>query len=232
MLATASGSWEDESLDFKTNLPPQPLALGKTLKLLLAFANTPRNRDAYVIYGLSEKSPLGRQHIGADVFPPKEQIEHLIHEYTDLKDIVVDSEYSLNGYRTPFIVVPLQFSGPYLPKKPFRQAPKALDPRLCYMRAGSRIITADEVERRKMRTWGTWFLDGRYVSSTSDLAGILRRTFPHILSLEERPDLLRFVIAHSFQDSIGSHPRGRRPREPSRESSRRAGCGKSARPVR
>ena len=71
-LASATGTWEDQHSDFKLELLNTANALGKVLKLLLAFSNTPRNRDAYIIYGVTERSPVGYAHVGAGQFPAKD----------------------------------------------------------------------------------------------------------------------------------------------------------------
>ncbi len=162
---------------------------------------------AYVIYGVSESAERNREHVGATVFPGKEHLEQLIQEYTALEGIVVDSEFTLDGRRTPYIVVPLQYNGPYAARKPFSQARKGINPDLLYMRIGSRTATAGELERRKMASWETWFLDGRYVSSVADLEALIRSSVPGIVGIEGKGDYVRFQVLHTASDTFGKQKR-------------------------
>jgi hypothetical protein len=206
-LASAKGIWEDHALDFKRELPSQPRGLAKALKLILAFANTPRNRDAYIIYGVSEDSEKGQEHIGVSEFPAKERLEQLIREYTDLEGVIVDADYMLGDKRTPYIMVPLQYQGPHRLKKSFAQAPRVIDPSSIYLRAGSHTVIARELEQRKMKDWDTWFWDGRYVSSINELETILKGTFSGLRSIKHVHGYLRFEALHTVSDNLGDHKR-------------------------
>jgi hypothetical protein len=178
-MACANGPWEGRYLDFKMTLDSgDRSAFGKMLKLLLAFANTPRNREAYIIYGVRENEGSA-EHVGVDSFPAQEQIEQLIREYTDLDGVVVDTDFELAGKRTPYVAVPLQYrDGPYCLKRNLRDATHIVRPGRVYLRNGSCIALAGERERLRKKGWSTWFLDGRYVSNTDEMRRMLEGVLP------------------------------------------------------
>lgn len=205
-VACASGPWEGRYLDFKEKLDGSRAGLGKMLKLLLAFANTPRNRDAYIIYGVTDRDRPVR-HVGVESFPSKEQIEELCREYTDLEGIVVDSEFSIGPKRTPFLVIPIQFTGPYRLKRELRDARDVVKPSRVYFRNGSCIAVAGERELLRMKEWDTWALDGRYVSSIDELQRELGRIFPTYSNSEIRDGYIRRTFTHISEDEFGRNRR-------------------------
>src|SRR5215469_3571134 len=156
-LACSKGRWEEPSLDFKRQLDPSMSSIAKLFKLLLAFANTLRNHEAYVIYGVSEENDAARAHVGVNDFPSRERIEQLLREHTNRENVVVDSDFILHGKRTPYISVPLQYRGPCRLTKPLSGAGKKIASDLIYMRSGSHIVLAGKFEEKKMEDWTTWF---------------------------------------------------------------------------
>src|SRR5438094_10484102 len=100
LMANSRGGWEGTHTDFKRELPNKPRDLAKLLKHILAFANTPRRTDAYIIFGVNEEKQRGIfEHVGAreSEFPSRERIDDFIHQYTRLSNIFVDSAFYING---------------------------------------------------------------------------------------------------------------------------------------
>jgi hypothetical protein len=202
-LACAKGIWEGRYLDFKQDLD-EHWGVQKLLKLLLAFANTPRARESYVIYGVTDKDRPVR-HIGVESFCSREHIEQYIREYTDLREVVVDVDFTIEGKRTPFIAIPLQFEeGPHRLKRELRIGRRVLETSLVYIRNGSSIAVAGEREICRMEgDWTSWCLDGRYAKSLKQLDELIGKTFPDRLFTEDRGDHVRFAFRYLTDDRFG-----------------------------
>ena len=158
----SQGGWEGAHTDFKRELGSTTRDLGKLLKHVLAFSNTPRRTDAYIIFGVNEDKDTGTfQHVGTPDhgFPQPERINDIIHQYTHLKDIVIDAHYVLDGKRTPYILIPLQYEGPYRLSQPFHGLAESGE---IFCRYGSSSARATERDIHHMSDWPTWFLDCRY----------------------------------------------------------------------
>ena len=77
-IASTGGGWEGAHTDFKTELGTKTRDLEGLLKHLLAFANTPRRTDAYIIYGVHEnKDERIFEHVGVskEGFPTPERLD-------------------------------------------------------------------------------------------------------------------------------------------------------------
>jgi hypothetical protein len=208
-ILNARGGWEGTHTDFKAQLASTPKDLAKLLRHILAFANTPRRTDAYIIFGVTEH----KQHqtfthtgIGDAGFPAAQRIEALVHEYTTLRDIVVDAHCVLDNKRTPYVVIPLQYEGPYSVSRKLTAVPSGLPPNQVYCRYGSSSLRATERDLRRMRTdWARWFLDCRYEQTATSLIAALDRRFPRHTQLADAGDYVRVVYESDLHDEFGTH---------------------------
>lgn len=201
----AQGGWEGAHTDFKRELGSTTRDLGKLLKHVLAFSNTPRRTDAYIIFGVSEDKDTGTfQHVGtpAQGFPQPERINDIIHQYTHLKDIVIDAHHVLDGKRTPYILIPLQYEGPYRLSQPFHGLGESGE---IFCRYGSSSARATERDIHHMSDWATWFLDCRYEQTPTSLMEILANRFPRHTSLAEYDGCVRLFYESKFTDAFGTH---------------------------
>jgi hypothetical protein len=112
LMATSQGGWEGAHTDFKRELGNKQRDYGKLVKHLLAFANTPRRAEAYLIFGFEEDKIQSRfVHLGitGTEFPAKETIEQIVAACTKLEGLLVDSHFTYDGKRTPYLVIPIQY---------------------------------------------------------------------------------------------------------------------------
>ena len=82
--------------------------LGKLIKHTLAFANTPRRTDAYIVFGVQENKELGKfEHVGVPEqgFPNHERVNDIIKNHTLLEDIFIDANFLLNEKTSPLILL-------------------------------------------------------------------------------------------------------------------------------
>src|SRR5262249_27235486 len=159
--------------DFKLELGTKLRDYAKLVKHMLAFANTPRRTDAYIIFGVIEdRNRNVFEHVGIPDkgFPSKETIEQVVHAYTRLENVLVDSHFSLDGKFTPYVVIPMQYEGPHSVTRTMNPGPGAINPEEIFRRYGSRSVRATPRDVLRMRAdWGTWFLDGRYEKNATSL---------------------------------------------------------------
>jgi hypothetical protein len=208
LMAKAHGGWEGTHNDFKRELGTTHRDYAKLIRHLLAFANTPRRTDAYIIYGVNENKDIKLfEHIGVTVdgFPPPETIEQLVHHYTRLKDVYVDAHYTLDGKRTPYLVIPLQYEGPHFLTQTLNPGPGAIHPRDIFCRYGSRSVRATERDLLRMNSdWGAWFLDCRYEKSATSLSTVLEKRFPKYRQLEDIGPCVRLVYESLISNEFGT----------------------------
>ena len=210
-VAMSQGGWEGTDTDFKKELGSTPKNFAKTLKHILAFANTPRRWSAYIIFGVEEDESQPRifKHVGipAGGFPSPERIEQLVRDYTEpVVDITVDAYYELNGKCTPYIVIPLQEEGPYVLARAVKQAVQTVDSKVVFRRYGGQSMQATERDVRRMREdWTAWFLDCRYEKTSRSLRQLLANRFPRHEVIEDKRDYVRMVYESTIQDEFGSH---------------------------
>lgn len=208
-MANSQGGWEGTHNDFKRQMASTPRDLAKLIKHILAFANTPRRTDAYIVFGVNEDKDRGVfEHVGIpdQGFPSPERIYAHIHEYTSLRDVIIDAHYVLDGKHTPYIVIPLQYRGPYAVSRPIHGAPTAVGTDEIYCRYGSSSVRAAERDVRRMRAdWDTWFLDCRYEKNATSLIGVLTKRFPAHTTLVDSGDYVRLVYDSEITDEFGTH---------------------------
>jgi hypothetical protein len=205
-IAASQGGWEGTHTDFKWELGSKQRDLSKLLKHILAFANTPRRTDAYIIFGVSEDKVGGVfDHVGVaeDGFPSSERIDDLVRQYTTLRDVFVDSHFVLNGKRTPYIVIPIQSEGPHKMTRAFYGT---LDPSEVFCRSGSSSVRATDRDVLRMQnSWETWFLDCRYESNSTSLMNSLAKRFPERSCLQNSGSHVRLIYDSASNDEFGSH---------------------------
>jgi hypothetical protein len=202
-LAVSHGGWEGTHTDFKRKLESQPRDLAKVMRHILAFANTPRRTDAYIIFGVNEDKTIKIfEHVGVDSegFPLKERLDELVRHYTKLKGVLVDDSFVVDGKRTPYIAIPMQYEGPYT----LTQSLPGLDAGVVYCRYGSLSAPAtDRDERRMAEDWDTWFLDCRYAESATSLIAALHTRFPAATSLRDMGRYIRLTYNSNVTDEFG-----------------------------
>ena len=205
-MANSQGGWEGTHTDFKKELGAAARDIGKLLKHVLAFANTPRRTDAYLIFGVNEDKPSGTfEHVGIpdQGFPPPERINDILHQYTKLKDIFVDAHYVLDGKPTPYIAIPLQYDGPYTLSQSYHGIGEEHE---IFCRYGSSSTRATERDIHRMQTeWATWFLDCRYEKTPTSLMAALASHFPRHTSLTETDGHIRLLYESKVTDAFGTH---------------------------
>src|SRR2546427_13128150 len=106
--AALHGGWEGTHTDFKRQMGPTPKEIGKLIRHMLAFTNTPRRTDAFIIFGVDQDKSRGvftHYGITPGSFPSRDKLESLIHEHTTIRDFVVDDLHIVDGRVTPYIVV-------------------------------------------------------------------------------------------------------------------------------
>jgi hypothetical protein len=207
LMARTQGGWEGSHTDFKLESGTKIRNYAKLIKHLLAFANTPRSTDAYVIFGVHEdKHRSVFEHVGitGKNFLSKETIEQLIHEYTRLQNTFVDAHFSLDDKWTPYIVIPMQYEGPQTVTRTMNPGPGALSPGEIFWRYGSRSVRATPRDVTRMQSdWGTWFLDGRYEENATALLNSLKTRFPKYLQLQDIGPCIRLVYNTSIDGPFG-----------------------------
>ncbi len=208
-LAQAQGGWEGTHTDFKNALESNPRSHAKLLKHVLAFANTPRRTDAYIIFGVNEDKHLRVfEHTGVSEsgFPAPETIYNLLRHYTTLSDVFVDAYFMLNGKLTPYVTIPLQYEGPYALSRSLQGAPDILAAGEIVCRYGSSSTRATERDVHRMQSdWGTWFLDCRYEKSAKSLVDTLGKRFPNHMALEDKGPYVRMVYGSAITDEFGTN---------------------------
>jgi hypothetical protein len=209
LIAQSGGGWESTHTDFKRELGTKQRDFAKLLKHVLAFANTPRRTDAYIIFGVEEdKERNVFTHVGVSEggFPSPETVEQILHDYTKIKDSYVDSHYLLDGKRTPYIVIPLQYEGPHSLTRTINAGPGAVNPTEIYCRYGSRSVRANERDVSRMRSdWATWFLDCRYEKNASSLTSLLAKRFSKRIYLKDIGPCVRLIYNSTINDEFGSN---------------------------
>jgi hypothetical protein len=204
-MANSQGGWEGTHTDFKREQGSTYRDLGKLVKHILAFANTPRRTDAYLIFGVTEdKDRAVFEHVGIPDggFPSPERIYDIVHQHTKIRDLFVDAHLVLDGKRTPYIVIPLQYEGPYSLLQDFHGSLA----REVFCRYGSSSARATERDVRRMqKDWATWFLDCRYEKSPTSLITLLSKRFPNHSTLVQLSDYVRLVYQSSIRDDFGTH---------------------------
>jgi Cdc6-like AAA superfamily ATPase len=204
-IALSQGGWEGTHTDFKRELVSKQKDLAKLLKHILAFANTPRRTDAYIIFGVSEDKTEGVfSHVGAaeDGFPTSERIDDLVRQYTTLRDVFVDSHFVLEGKRTPYITVPIQYEGPHKMTRAFYGT---FDPSEIFCRYGSSSVRATDRDVLRMQnSWETWFLDCRYEQNATSLMNSLAKRFPQRDSLVDSGSHVRLIYESVSSDEFGT----------------------------
>jgi hypothetical protein len=208
LMAKSQGGWEGTHNDFKRELGTKSRDFAKLMKHMLAFANTPRRTDAYIIFGVDEdKNRKWFEHVGVldKGFPPSETIEQLVHDYTKLRDVFVDSHYMLDGKRTPYVVVPIQYEGPHSVIHTLNPGPGAVNPRDIFCRYGSRSVRATDRDVSRMQSdWETWFLDCRYEKSATAISNVLLKRFPRCRHLQDLGPCVRLVYDSSISNEFGT----------------------------
>ncbi|MBZ5525322.1 MAG: NACHT domain-containing protein [Acidobacteriia bacterium] len=206
LMANRQGGWEGTHTDFKTELGSTSRDLAKLFKHILAFANTPRRTDAYLIFGVKEDKASGRfDHIGVavDGFPQAERIYELLHHYTRLRDIFIDAAYEVDGKRTPYICIPLQDEGPQTVLHPF---PGGIDVQEVFWRRGSSSARATDRDILRMRSdWERWCLDCRYEKTATSLINTLSKRFPNHKVLLDLGPCVRLIYDSAINDELGMH---------------------------
>lgn len=206
-IMNTAGGWEGTHTEFKRELDSKPRDLAKLFKHILAFANTPRRTDAYIIFGVEEDKEQGTfKHVGVPDhgFPSAERINALIHEYTSFKDVLIDRNFELDGKRTPYVSIPLQYDGPYTLSRLFEGASAILSPDTVYCRYGSSSLVAPERDaRRMMADWGQWFLDYRYEKDATALMGVLAKRFPRYARLSDEGSHVHLEYDSEMSDEFG-----------------------------
>lgn len=76
---------ESETLDFKREFPALPTDMAKSefIKDIIAFYNTPRTEDAYIIYGVEDNN-------GVAVLPPRGLAIQAPYDEANLQQLVKD----------------------------------------------------------------------------------------------------------------------------------------------
>jgi hypothetical protein len=209
LVAKSQGGWEGTHTDFKRELGSKPRDSAKLIKHILAFSNTPRRTDACIIFGVNEdKHRRIFEHVGTSEkgFPEQETIEQLVHHYTRLKDVVIDSHFILDGKRTPYVLIPLQYDGPHSVVQILNPGPGAIYPRDIFCRYGSRSERASDRDQLKMQTqWETWFLDCRYEKNATSLSAVLEKHFPKRRHLQDIGPCIRLVYDSIISNEFGTH---------------------------
>src|ERR1019366_34223 len=198
-MANSQGGWEGTHTDFKRELGSKARDLGKMLKHILAFANTPRRTDAYLIFGVNEDKDSGIfEHVGLSDqgFPAADRINDIVHQYTHLREIVIDVHHVLDGKRTPYIAIPLQYEGPYTLSQAFHGVGEAND---IFCRYGTSSVRATERDIHRMRAdWASWFLDCRYEKTSTSLRTVLEKRFPRHTSITEHDGCIRMLYENKM----------------------------------
>jgi len=206
-LANSQGGWEGSHTDFKSDLGSSPGDCAKLLKHILAFANTPRRTDAYIIFGVQEDKALKTfEHRGVQgTFPAPETIYNLIQHYTKLREVFVDAYFVLGGKPTPYVTIPLQYEGPHVLSKPLRGAPDVLAAGEIVCRYGSSSIHATDRDVARMQDWESWFLDCRYEKNATTLVSVLAKRFPTHTALRDTGKYVRLVYDSAITDEFGTN---------------------------
>ncbi len=208
-LAHIQGGWEGTHTDFKKELDSNPTSYAKLLKHILAFANTPRRTDAYIIYGVKEDKNLrtfSHDGVNSGKFPTPETIENLIRQYTKVSGVVVDAHFSLGGKITPYVMIPLQYEGPHSVLRAIHGAPDVLASGEIVCRYGSSSIRATERDELRMKSdWASWFLDCRYEKNPKTLVDLLAKRFRNHTVLNDEGGYVRMVYDSAINDEFGTN---------------------------
>lgn len=203
-IAITQGGWEGTHTDFKRQFGDLRPDYVKLVRHVLAFANTPRRTDAYIIFGVDEKKEEGRfDHVGVDGFPSSERLEDILRQHTTLSNVLVDSHFILDGKRTPYIVIPLQFEGPhFLTRDTYGNHER----QEVFCRFGSSSSRATERDVLRMKSdWSSWFLDSRYEKTTTSLMNLLSKHFSSISAMSDVGAYVRLVYDSTITDEFGPH---------------------------
>lgn len=205
-IAASQGGWEGTHTDFKRELGNRNRDFGKLLKHVLAFGNTPRRTDAYIIYGVNEdKDTRVFEHLGVEEngFPTSERIDELIRQHTTLRNVFIDSHFILDGKRTPYISIPIQYEGPHTITTPFHGT---IAPNEVFCRYGSSSIRATDRDLLRMKSgWDTWFLDSRYEKTPTSMMVLLSKRFPTFRALDDVQTHVRLIYESDATDEFGTH---------------------------
>jgi hypothetical protein len=206
-MAQQHGGWEGSNTDFKRDLGSKPRDFAKLIKHILAFANTRRRTDAYLIFGVNEdKDRKIFEHVGTQEsqFPKTETIDQLLHHYTNLRDVLVDFHYTLDGKRTPYIVIPIQFEGPHKVTHTFSFGKGSITERDIFCRYGSRSVRATDRDAKRMQDdWASWFLDCRYEKNATTLAAALQNRLPKCRQVADIGPCVRLVYDSVMANEFG-----------------------------
>lgn len=203
-LTINEGGWEGSHLDYKLMLKDDHNSISKTLKHILAFANTPRKSEAFIIFGVRENKDDKRFiHEGASRFPEADKINNCIQAYTNLSlnDLIIDNQFELNGKLTPYIIIHQVYDGPYYAIKNYKKIQK----NIIYTRYGRSSIEASKRDRERMMEWDKWSIDIRYALNNNSLVEILRTYFNNIESIYVEDEYVRFIYTHTYDDEFGNY---------------------------
>jgi len=144
--------WEDESttLDFKQMQYPFAAATddqkGEIIKDILAFANTPRDRDAHIIIGAKERKGHRATVIGVTHHLDDAHLQQLINTKTNRPITFTYRTATIDGKQLGIIQIPVHKRFLYL-KKDFGK----LRSNILYLRQGSSTSEASPEEIAHMR---------------------------------------------------------------------------------
>lgn len=204
-LALNQGGWEGAHNDFKLELQDDRASLSKLIKHILAFANTPRKEEAFIIFGVREVDAFHFKHEGAINFPKADKIYSIIKANTNIgvNDVLIDDQFTLNGIWTPYVVVHQAYEGPY--KATNTLGTNIVQRDAVYIRYGRSSERATIRDINRMKDWAGWAIDLRYASSKNELRNIIEKYFPDNRDLTVHESYIKFVYSHMETDFGGSY---------------------------
>ncbi len=181
------GGWEGQYVDLKHHFDLNPkngeYSMIPFLKHILAFANTPRAKHAYVIFGISEnKATCSFEVTGTEKFPNPTDLHNLIESKTNIPrdSITIDGGFRYKNMRIPYFAIDIEVGGPFRLNEDLVYDKKKVLKNNIYIRSGKKSIQAENYQIEQMKDWLEWIIDDLSIGPGSDIEQLIRSKIQNI----------------------------------------------------
>jgi len=198
-----NGSWEGNYTDFKLSFDPNyktgdysDEAYAVFLRNVLAFANTPRQKCAFLIYGIDDNQLENKYEcVGTEFFPNPKKLKEIITSHTNvpINRIIIDDKYEYNNKLFPFIGIEICEDGPFYLTKKLRSA-KSVSTGNIYLRDSKKTVTAEDFQKKMMQDdWENWIVDELYFANTKIIMEMFNDKFEDIELMEDHQSYVKIL---------------------------------------
>lgn len=171
-------------------------AFGLFLRNVLAFSNTPRQRSAYMIYGITYDQENNKFNLtGTKYFPSPSKLFDLIKANTNLppKCISINDHFIYDNKLFPYIAIEIVEDGPFNVTKNNLKT-KLISDNQIYIRDIGKSVIAEDFQIKLMKEfWEGWIVDELYFPNTNTIIKLLQAKFDNIKLIENKGNYVRMI---------------------------------------